>query len=155
MPIYSSSNSEESNNDNSLNVADIILWRNESLSVANILGFMTIWFLLEVLEYTSVSVVFYVVILCILMIFITMIVMLALLSFYGTSTEVTNWGKISMILHYCILEKCLKLFFVIGLALLTTSVIANYLISPLYLLFIYVICLGLYWYFTRSRRSII
>ncbi|MFS8021947.1 hypothetical protein Hanom_Chr16g01433491 [Helianthus anomalus] len=71
-------------------VAYIILWRNKSLSVANILGFMTIWFLLEVLEYTYVSVVFYVVILCILMIFITMIVMSALLSFYGTSTEVTN-----------------------------------------------------------------
>ncbi|MFS8021938.1 hypothetical protein Hanom_Chr16g01433361 [Helianthus anomalus] len=71
-------------------VAYIILWRNKSLSVANILGFMTIWFLLEVLEYPYVSVVFYVVILCILMIFITMIVMSALLSFYGTSTEVTN-----------------------------------------------------------------
>ncbi|KAF5757492.1 hypothetical protein HanXRQr2_Chr17g0827321 [Helianthus annuus] len=61
MPIYSSSVPEESNDCNSLNgklfgreqplhsvlgggqVADIILWRNKSLSAAIMLGFTTIW----------------------------------------------------------------------------------------------------------------
>ncbi|KAJ0430855.1 hypothetical protein HanRHA438_Chr17g0837741 [Helianthus annuus] len=161
MPIYSSSVPEESNDCNSLNgklfgreqplhsvlgggqVADIILWRNKSLSAAIMLGFTTIWFLFEVLEYTFVSVVFYSMILGILMVFIGRIVMSALLPFYRNSTDLTDEKKLYIALAYLFLGAPLLIrnFLVTELALLMTSVIVNHF-SPLNLLFFCVICLG-------------
>ncbi|KAL8229962.1 hypothetical protein R6Q57_014862 [Mikania cordata] len=89
MPIYTSSEVEESNNRNNLgrklfgrerslhaifgggSVADILLWRNKSLSASILLGFTIIWYLFEVVKYTFVSLVCHFLILFMLMIFIT------------------------------------------------------------------------------------
>ncbi|KAK9074517.1 hypothetical protein SSX86_007115 [Deinandra increscens subsp. villosa] len=167
MPIYTSSEAEESNGhsgkffgrDRSLHatlgggqVADILLWRNKSLSAALLLGFTMIWFLFEVVEYNFVSLVCHVTILVMLMVFITY-----------TAARFTDWDlpdfheitiqesvfrwlyrKLNFILirFYEISSgENLIQFFLVIVALWITSVAGNYF-SSLNLLFFCVICLG-------------
>ncbi|KAM0016754.1 hypothetical protein Hdeb2414_s0028g00700141 [Helianthus debilis subsp. tardiflorus] len=170
MPIYSSSDFEESNDHNNLSgklfgrerslhsalgggqVADILLWRNKSLTAAILLGFTMIWFLFEVLEYNFVTLVCHITILVMLMVFVTY-----------TTAKFTDWDlpdiheitlqesafkwlyrKLNLFLlrFYEISsgENFLEFFMVIG-ALWMISVIGNHF-SSLNLLFFCVICLG-------------
>ncbi|KAI3818277.1 hypothetical protein L1987_12081 [Smallanthus sonchifolius] len=170
MPIYTASEAEESNNHNGLSgklfgrerslhsalgggqVADILLWRNKSLSAAILLGFTMIWFLFEVLEYNFVTLVCHITILVMLMVYITY-----------TAAKFTDWDlpniheitiqesafrwtyrKISTVLlrfyEISSRENFLEFFLVIG-ALWMISVIGNHF-SSLNLLFFCVICLG-------------
>ncbi|KAL8229961.1 hypothetical protein R6Q57_014861 [Mikania cordata] len=170
MPIYTSSEAEEFNNRDSLGrkmfgrerslhatfgggpVANILLWRNKSLSASILLGFTMIWYLFEIVEYTFVSLVCHVLILAMLMVFITY-----------TASKFTDWDlpdihemtiqesvfrwlyrKLNyMLLRFYAISSGENLieFFAVILALWMTSVIGNYF-SSLNLLFFSVICLG-------------
>ncbi|KAI3720066.1 hypothetical protein L6452_20976 [Arctium lappa] len=89
MPIYSSSEVEDSGNHNvptgrlfrrerplhsvlgGGHVADLLLWRNKSLSAAILLAVTMIWFHFEVVEYNFISLICHISILVMLMVFIT------------------------------------------------------------------------------------
>nr|XP_043623202.1 reticulon-like protein B9 [Erigeron canadensis] len=170
MPIYSSSDLEDSNGPNSLSakffgrerplhyvfgggqVADLLLWRNKSLSAAVLLGITMIWFLFEVMEYNFVSLMCHLSILVMLMVFITY-----------TAAKFANWDlpdiheitiqesvfrwlyrKINWVLvrFYDISsgENFIEFFLVIA-ALWMVSVIGSYF-SSLNFLFFCAICLG-------------
>ncbi|KAL8249765.1 hypothetical protein R6Q59_006633 [Mikania micrantha] len=102
MPIYTSSEVGESNNRSILgrerslhaifgggSVADILLWRNKSLSASILFGFTIIWYLFEVVKYTFVSLVCHFLILVMLMVFITY-----------TASKYTVWIE-SLLLFLC------------------------------------------------------
>ncbi|KAI7738896.1 hypothetical protein M8C21_002059 [Ambrosia artemisiifolia] len=140
MPIYSSSDLDESNDhksqggrwfgrDRSLHsalgggqVADILLWRNKSLSAAILLGFTMIWLLFEVLE--DLPDIHEITIQESAFKWLYRKLNLFLLRFYEISSG----------------ENFLEFFLVIG-ALWMISVIGNHF-SSLNLLFFCVICLG-------------
>ncbi|CAH1416943.1 unnamed protein product [Lactuca virosa] len=170
MLIYSSSEAEDSNDHNvpttklfgrersvhSLlgggQVANLLLWRNKSLSAAILLGITMIWFLFEVVEYNFVSLICHISILVMLIVFLTY-----------TAAKFANWDlpdiheitiqesafrwlyrKVNWVLlrFYEISsgENFIEFFLVIG-SLWMISVLGSYF-SSLNLLFFCFICLG-------------
>ncbi|XP_076947199.1 reticulon-like protein B9 [Bidens hawaiensis] len=167
MPIYTSSDSDDHNHvsgkwfgrERSLHaalgggqVADILLWRNKSVSAALLLGFTMIWFLFEVLEYNFVSLVCHITILVMLMVFVTYTAAKFtdwdLPDIHQITIQETSFRWLYRKLNYVLLrfyeissgENFLEFFLVIG-ALWMTSVIGNHF-SSLNLLFFCVVCLG-------------
>ncbi|KAI3720065.1 hypothetical protein L6452_20975 [Arctium lappa] len=170
MPIYSSSEVEDSGNHNvptgrlfrrerplhsvlgGGHVADLLLWRNKSLSAAILLAVTMIWFLFEVVEYNFISLICHISILVMLMVFITY-----------TMAKFADWD-LPDIHEITIQESAFKWlyrrinwlllrfyeissgenfvdFFVVIVSLWITSVIGSYF-SSLNLLFFCVVCLG-------------
>nr|GEY87155.1 reticulon-like protein B9 [Tanacetum cinerariifolium] len=170
MPKYSSSETEDSHDPNSLSakffgrekplyyvlgggqVADLLLWRNKSLSAAVLSAVTMLWFLFEVVEYNFVSLICHITILVMLMVFITY-----------TAAKFADWDlpdiheitiqetafrwlyrKVNWVLlrFYEISsgENFMEFFLVIA-GLWMTSVIGNYF-SSMNLLFFGAICLG-------------
>ncbi|KAL7604143.1 reticulon-like protein B9 [Lactuca sativa] len=170
MLIYSSSEAEDSNDHNAPTtklfgrersvhsllgggqVANLLLWRNKSLSAAILLGITMIWFLFEVVEYNFVSLICHISILVMLIVFLTY-----------TAAKFANWDlpdiheitiqesvfrwlyrKVNWVLlrFYEISsgENFIEFFLVIG-SLWMISVLGSYF-SSLNLLFFCFICLG-------------
>nr|GEV82727.1 reticulon-like protein B9 [Tanacetum cinerariifolium] len=145
-------------------VADVLLWRNKSVSSTFFIGVMTLWFLFEVSEYNLVTFLCHLTITVMLVIFI-----------WSNGAKVFKWAppdipsimmEESMIctdlcknlnfflsrLHYIAYGNNIKQFGLVILTLLLLSMIGNY-ISICNLLFIGLVCMGTLPYFYENNEE--